>query len=118
LRDINEEIQMRPPRRSLAAQDEQRLLVRDRPIPDPAKPIIAFTARTYLRAASEHIGGLAALYAYEEILLAPMVLARSAIEHCAHAIWIQEVAGLSVASSISKRPRGCNITAPGRLPVL
>jgi hypothetical protein len=46
------------------------------------------TTQLYLHAASEHVGGLAALYTVEEVLLSPLVLARAAIENAAHTICI------------------------------
>jgi hypothetical protein len=39
----------------------------------------------YLFAAAEQLGGLAALYAACEVLVAPGALVRSTLEHCAHA---------------------------------
>jgi hypothetical protein len=42
----------------------------------------------YLLAASEQLGGLAALYAQQEVLIPPSALIRSTIEHCAHALWV------------------------------
>jgi hypothetical protein len=54
----------------------------------PAKPGLASAANLHLYAASEVVGGLVALYAGEEVLLSPLVLARSAIEHSAHTVWL------------------------------
>lgn len=42
----------------------------------------------YLYAASECIGGLAAPYSGEAVLLAAMLLARCAVEHLTHVVWM------------------------------
>jgi hypothetical protein len=87
-RDISEQTPSRPAPNSYADRDTQSLLARNPPIAQTAEHLIAWVVRLYLYAASEHIGGLAALYACEEVLVAPIVLARCALEHSAHAIWI------------------------------
>ena len=88
LRQIMEETQMKPALGS-AADDDTRVLINRRPEVHPRVPLlIPITTETYLYAASEQIGALAALYAREEVLIGPLVLGRSAIEHCAHTLWI------------------------------
>lgn len=57
-------------------------------IAESSERLITGTTQLYLYAASEHVGGLAALYSVEEVLLSPLVLARAAIENAAHTIWI------------------------------
>ncbi len=73
---------------SAAAQDRTALLAREPPVATTSERLISHMANLYLYAASEHLGGLMALYAGEEVLLAPLVLARCAIEHSAHTIWL------------------------------
>jgi hypothetical protein len=90
LRQVFEESGMVASHGSYAWQDDQELLKRDPPVPDPAKHVILVTVQPHLYAASEQIGALSALYSREEVLLGPLVLARSAIEYCAHALWILE----------------------------
>ena len=50
--------------------------------------ILGGTVGPHVYAAGEYLGAMSALYAAEEVHLAPIVLARTLIEHCAHAIWI------------------------------
>ena len=73
---------------SAADHDRALLLARKPPVAPTSERLISHIANVYLYAASEHIGGLVALYAGEEILLSPLVLARSAIEHSAHTVWL------------------------------
>lgn len=73
---------------SVAKQDEAVLLAREPPVAPTSQRLISHMANLYLYAASEHIGGLIALYAAEEVLLSPLVLARCAIEHSAHTVWL------------------------------
>lgn len=73
---------------SAADRDKAVLLAREPPVAATSERLISHMANLYLYAASEHIGGLAALYAGEEVLLAPLVLARCAIEHSAHTVWL------------------------------
>lgn len=88
LRQIMEQTQMKPAPGS-AADDDVGVLKDRRPDVHPRVPLlIPITIETYLYAASEQVGALAALYAQEEVLIGPLVLGRSAIEHCAHALWI------------------------------
>ncbi len=56
----------------------------------------------YLYAAGELVGALAALYAYNEVLFAPNVLARSAVEHCAHIFWVYGKPGDSAESRVAR----------------
>jgi hypothetical protein len=70
-RDISEQTQSRPKPGSYADRDQQSLLARQPPIAQTAERLITWVVQLYLYAASEHLGGLAALYAYEEVLVAP-----------------------------------------------
>ena len=88
LQEINIETQMVASPGSVAHRDEHALLSHDPPVPGPALHLITFTAQSYLHAASEHMASLGALYAHQEVLLSPVVLARCVIEHAAHAVWI------------------------------
>ena len=73
---------------SYAERDTRSLLARKPPIAPTSERLITWLVQLYLYAASEHIGGLGALYPLGEVLVAPIVLARCAIEHSAHATWI------------------------------
>jgi hypothetical protein len=78
LRPIMEQTQMQPSAGS-AADDDIRALADRRPGVHPRVTLlIPITTETYLYAASEQIGALAALYAREEVLIGPLVLGRSA----------------------------------------
>lgn len=77
---------------SPAAADATRL-----PSPDPlvAKPhgetghrMIAEVVQIFMLTASGHLGGLAGLYAAQEVLFSPALLVRAVIENCAHAVWV------------------------------
>ena len=87
-RDISIETQALPVAGSRAERDITTLEARQPPIAEGAHGLISKESQRYLYAASEHIGSLAALYGVEEVMLSPLVLARSAIEHSAHAVWI------------------------------
>jgi hypothetical protein len=77
LRQIMGQRGMRPGAGS-AADDDVRALSGQRPSVHPRVPLlIPITTETYLYAASEQIGALAALYTREEVLIGPLVLARS-----------------------------------------
>jgi hypothetical protein len=93
LRQVMEQTQMQPSDGS-AADDDIRALRNRRTDMHPRVPLlIPITTETYLYAASEHIGALAALFAREEVLIGPLVLGRCAIEHCAHTLWILGAGG-------------------------
>lgn len=88
LRQVFEVTGMTPTEGSYAEADNRALLDRTPPVSARAEHAILATVQPYLYAASEQIGALSALYSCEEVLLGPLVLARSAIEYCAHALWI------------------------------
>ncbi len=73
---------------STAERDEIALLAREPPVAPTSERLISHMANLCLYAASEHISGLIALYAGEEVLLSPLVLARCTIEHAAHTVWL------------------------------
>lgn len=87
-RDISVETQAKPVAGSRCAVDRAALLGREPGIAENSEQLITWAAQIYLYAASEHVGGLAALYGADEVLLSPLVLARAAIENAAHTIWI------------------------------
>jgi hypothetical protein len=87
-RDISVETQSLPVPGSRAQLDKAALLAREPPIAPSSEQLITWQAQLYLYGASEHLGGLAALYRIEEILLSPLVLARCSIEYSAHTLWI------------------------------
>lgn len=88
LRQVMEHTQMKPRPGSAADHDITALAGRSPEVHLRVPLLIPITTETYLYAASEQIGALAALYAREEVLIGPLVLGRSTIEHCAHALWI------------------------------
>ena len=121
LRQVMEQTQMKPRAGSAAAGDLVALAGRSPEVHPRVPLLIPITTETYLYAASEQIGALAALYAREEVLIGPLVLGRSAIEHCAHTLWILGDGGdepvdarvaralideLSGAREAASRPRG------------
>jgi hypothetical protein len=87
-RDIVTETKAEPVAGSRGERDKQDLLTREPAVAKTSEQLIPWTTQVYLYAASEHIGGLAALYRAEEVLLSPLVLARATIENAAHTIWI------------------------------
>jgi hypothetical protein len=56
--------------------------------PERADIAITYVIHWLLFSASEQIGGLGALYAQQELFMAPAVMARSIVEHCAHIRWV------------------------------
>jgi hypothetical protein len=88
LRGVTEETQSRPAPNSPAALDMQALVGREPPIAATAEVLIVGIVQLYLYAASEHLGGLASLYAAGEVLVSPLVLSRCAVEYSAHVLWI------------------------------
>ena len=88
LRDLMEQTRLEPTSGSAADRDVQELTARTPAVHPMLPQLVAMTTQMYLYAASELIASLAAAYAQEEVLYGSLVLARSAIEHCAHVIWI------------------------------
>lgn len=77
---------------SPAANDADAL-----PSPDPGivEPrgetghrLIAEVAQIFLLTATGHLGGLASLYASNDIIFSSALLLRAVIENCAHALWV------------------------------
>lgn len=87
-RDISMESKAEPVAGSRCDVDRAALLGREPPIAESSEQLITWTAQLFLYAASEHAGGLGALYDAGEVLLSALVLARAAIENAAHTIWI------------------------------
>lgn len=56
--------------------------------PERADVAITYVIHWLLFSATEQIGGLGALYAHQELFMAPAVMARSIVEHCAHIQWV------------------------------
>lgn len=73
---------------SAALKDRATLGLHQPPLPDKLDLTISRISHDYLYAASELLSALAALYKAQEVLFAPAVLARSAVEHTAHVMWI------------------------------
>ena len=56
-------------------------------------------------AASEQLGGLAALYGAQEVLYSPSALARSILEHCASVAWVLGFDGEPVENRLARAYR-------------
>lgn len=80
---------LRPTAGSRADRDLAELTARQPSSPETIlNAVLNGTVGPHIYAAGEHIGALSLLYANEEIHVAPMVLARTVIEHCSSALWI------------------------------
>jgi hypothetical protein len=60
-------------------------------------------ASIYLRTGADHLAGMSALFSAREVISAPGVLARAAVENGARAVWVLEPAG--DPSGVSGAPR-------------
>lgn len=91
---------------SLAASDTQKVAEQIAP---PhclrASLVIPAAVQRYMLAASEQFGGLAALYAAQEVLCSPSALARSLLEHCASAAWVLGFDGEPVENRLARAYR-------------
>lgn len=87
-RDLMTETSAKPIPGSRCASDLAELTARKPPVAEDSEGLIVWAVQLYLYAASEHIGSLSALYRANEVLIAPLVLGRAAIENSAHVIWI------------------------------
>jgi hypothetical protein len=84
-------------------QDRRELQARrPRPPDNVLTVVMGSTVGPHVYAAAEYLGALSLLYAREEIHVAPMVLARTTIEHCAQAIWILGSADSTCESRIAR----------------
>lgn len=72
---------------SMAETDQQDIAER-MPQSARAQLVVPAVLQRYMLAASEQLGGLAALYGAQEVLYSPWALARSMLEHCASAAWV------------------------------
>ena len=84
-RDVAESTSWRPAPDSPAAKDIQKLSEHDPAYPQTVPPKIIMVLYFYLYAASEHLGSL---YTMQEVLIAPGVLLRCVLEHCAVSMWV------------------------------
>ncbi len=87
-RDVTQQTQWQPTSGSAALRDIEALSDHEPSYPAQATTKVPQTVYFYLLAASEQLGGLAALYSSHEVLLAPGALVRSTLEFCAHALWV------------------------------
>jgi len=71
-----------------AAQLEHEHLQHDPPYPSRAPSLVPMTSYFYLSTAAEHMGGLGALYAAEEVAYPPPLLIRAVVEHAARVVWL------------------------------
>ena len=87
-RDLAASTDWRPAEGSAGAADV-RALREHEPAYPPSVPLkLSFLVYFYLYAASEHMGGLAVLYATKEVLIPPGPLTRAVLEHCARVFWV------------------------------
>ncbi len=86
--DVLRDTQWQPAAGSSALQDIETLLQREPAYPDGAETKIPRLLYFYLLAASEQLGGVAALYRAHEVLLPPGPLVRNALEFCARTNWV------------------------------
>jgi uncharacterized protein DUF5677 len=102
-RRVLEKTMLRPVSGSRAYRDLRELGAREPSPPgDVLNVLLESTVGPHLYAAGEHLGALSLLYENEEIHVAPMVLARTVIEHCAHVIWILGSPDATAESRIAK----------------
>jgi hypothetical protein len=102
-RRVLEKTMLRPVLGSRAHRDLRELAAREPSPPgDVLNVLLEGTVGPHLYAAGEHLGALSLLYENEEIHVAPMVLARTVIEHCAHVIWILGSPDATAESRIAK----------------
>jgi hypothetical protein len=90
---------------SLAASDTQKIAEEIAPPHPRASLVIPAAVQRYMLAASEQFGGLAALYAAQEVLYSPSALARSLLEHCASAAWVLGFDGEPVENRLARAYR-------------
>src|ERR1035437_402811 len=84
------------------AERDQRAIAEDDLYVPGAELKITKLLFFYLLAASEQIGGLAALYAAQEGVVPPAALIRSAIEHCAHTLCIVQRPGEQIQGRLAR----------------
>jgi hypothetical protein len=87
-RDVTQQTQWQPTSGSAALRDIEALSHHEPSYPAQATTKVPQIVYFYLLAASEQLGGLAALYSSHEVVLAPGALVRSTLEFCAHALWV------------------------------
>jgi hypothetical protein len=87
-RDVAHETNWRPAPDSAAAADLGKLADHNPPYPPGTSARISNLTYFYLFAASEHLGGLGALYHAHEVLIPTGALERCVLEHCARVLWV------------------------------
>jgi hypothetical protein len=90
---------------SIAATDQQDIAERIAPQYPHAHLVIPAAVQRYMLAASEQLGGLAALYGAQEVLYSPSALARSILEHCASVAWVLGFDGEPVENRLARAYR-------------
>jgi hypothetical protein len=102
-RRVLEKTMLRPVAGSRADRDLRELEAREPSPPDSVLNVLLDgTVGPHVYAAGEYLGALSLLYANEEIHVAPMALARTVIEHCAHVVWILGSPDATAESRIAK----------------
>jgi hypothetical protein len=86
--EVLRDTQWQPAVGSSALQDIETLSRHDPAYPEGAETKIPRLLLFYMLAASEQLGGVAALYRAHEVLLPPGPLVRNALEFCARANWV------------------------------
>jgi hypothetical protein len=85
---FNETNEWRPSPESIAARDREMALRDDNPHADGEGGLPALVVNAFLYMASEQLGALSALYNREEVLVSTPTCTRSALEYCAHVVWV------------------------------
>jgi hypothetical protein len=85
---VNETAEWRPSPGSIAAQDREAALRDDSQYAESNGGLPALVVIPFLFVASEQLGALGALYEREEVLVPSGACMRSALEHCAHVLWV------------------------------
>jgi len=71
-----------------AEREQWRVAEHIAPTHPSARVLVSAVLQRYMVAASEHFGGLAALYETQEVLYSPSAVGRSLLEHCASIAWV------------------------------
>jgi hypothetical protein len=101
-RDTASDTQWRPVLGSAGEADVRAIVAHDPPYPNGVHARLSFLLYFYLSAASEHLGGLAVLYATKEVLFPPGPLIRAVLEHCARLFWFLQQGDSPVEEKLAR----------------
>jgi hypothetical protein len=87
---------------SRAAADWDAIVARRPALSPGGESLMTGLCHHYLYAAGEQLGALSALYAANEVLLSPNVIARCAVEHAAHIVWVLGAPGDGVDERLAR----------------